>query len=179
MIPGSTITLRDPDDGDATLHAALPPSPEIIRMYGGETGSLPKPSLARSKDWLEWLHTHPFNKIILRNEVAVGHVRLHSLSQTDRRARLALGLFRDADLGQGIGRQAIRLTLDHAFGPMGLHRIDLRVLAYNLRAIRCYTACGFRHEGTEREAAWIDAAWHDDWIMGILADEHAAAKAGH
>ena len=30
-----------------------------------------------------------------------------------------------------------------AFGILGLHRIDLRVLAYNTRAISCYRRCGF------------------------------------
>ncbi|SFC50117.1 GNAT family N-acetyltransferase [Tropicimonas isoalkanivorans] len=58
---------------------------------------------------------------------------------------------------------------------MGLHRVDLRVLSFNTRAIACYRACGFVHEGTEREAAFIDGEWHDDWIMGILSHEHARA----
>nr|WP_246252582.1 GNAT family protein [Sulfitobacter algicola] len=94
------------------------------------------------------------------------------MNEADKRARLTIGLFGEAHLDRGIGREAICLTLDHAFGDMGLHRVDLRVLSYNQHAIRCYTSCGFVHEGTEREAAWVGGAWHDDWIMGILADEH-------
>jgi RimJ/RimL family protein N-acetyltransferase len=38
------------------------------------------------------------------------------------------------------------------FGVLGLHRIELRVLATNRRAIDCYLACGFRKEGVRREA---------------------------
>ena len=34
---------------------------------------------------------------------------------------------------------------------LGLHRVGLRVLAYNDRAIRCYKKCGFREEGRERQ----------------------------
>ena len=52
--------------------------------------------------------------------------------------------------------------------PRGLHRIDLRVLAYNTRATRCYLRAGFVEEGREREAALVDGTWHDDVIMGIL-----------
>ena len=45
------------------------------------------------------------------------------------------------------------LALDHAFGPLRLHRVSLRVLASNERAVKCYRACGFAEEGREREAA--------------------------
>ncbi|MEM1045493.1 MAG: GNAT family protein [Pseudomonadota bacterium] len=169
-----SVKLRDPIDADALVHFSFPPAAEIVRMYGGETNDLPSPDLDRSKHWLKWLRDHPFSKVIVCEGDPVGHVRLHSLDKADKRARLAIGLFAEAHLGRGIGRKAIGLTLDHAFGELGLHRIDLHVLSYNKRAIRCYASCGFVHEGTEREAAWIGGNWHDNWIMGILAHEHNA-----
>ena len=58
-------------------------------------------------------------------------------------------------LGIGLGRQAIHLVLAHAFGPLGLYRVSLRVVAYNTRAICCYIAYGFVEEGREREAAVV------------------------
>lgn len=73
-----------------------------------------------------------------------------------------------------MGRELIKLVLSHAFGTMGLHRVDLRVLAFNERAIRCYRSCGFVEEGRERESARIGDVWHDDIIMGILAEEYQA-----
>lgn len=143
-------------------------------MYGGSAGTLPKPSMKRSSEWLDWLMKQPYGAMIDAAGEPVGHIRLHSLNETDRKARLAIGLFSETVLGRGIGRRSVSLCLDHAFGTMGLHRVDLRVLAFNTRAIRCYLACGFRHEGTEREAALIDGVWHDDWIMGVLAREHSS-----
>lgn len=169
---GLLVELRDPVDADAHVHFSYPPVAEIVRMYGGETSDLPKPNMDRSKRWLQWLRDQPFSKVIVYGGDPVGQVRLHSLNEADKRARLAIGLFGEAHLGHGIGREAIGLTLDHAFGDMALHRVDLRVLSYNQRAVRCYLSCGFVHEGTEREAAWINGTWHDDWIMGILAHEH-------
>lgn len=171
-----TITLRKPGDLDAAVHASFPPEPEIVRMYGGDPTRLPKSNLDQSMEWLNWLRSHPFARMIDLNGRAVGHVRLHSLVPEDRRARLAIGLFSGRFIGQGIGRRAIALTLDHAFGEMDLHRIDLRVLAFNTRAIRCYAACGFIQEGREREAALIGDDWHDDIIMGILSHEHAGLR---
>ncbi|MEM9878108.1 MAG: GNAT family protein [Pseudomonadota bacterium] len=168
------VELRDPVDADAQVHFSYPPVAEIVRMYGGDTANLPAPDLNRSKGWLSWFRSHPFAKIILCDDDPVGHVRLHGLSEADKSARLAIGLFAKAHLGQGIGRKAVALTLDHSFNHMGLHRVDLRVLSYNTRAIRCYAACGFVHEGTEREAVRIGDTWRDEWIMGILAHESTA-----
>jgi RimJ/RimL family protein N-acetyltransferase len=92
----------------------------------------------------------------------------------DRRARLAIGLFHPDLLGQGIGTLAIRLLLRHAFETMGLHRLDLRVLAFNRRAIRCYEKCGFVHERFERESAWVAGTWADDVLMALLEHEYRA-----
>ncbi|NJM81974.1 MAG: GNAT family N-acetyltransferase [Tabrizicola sp.] len=166
------VWLRDPVEDDAAVHASYPPEAEIVRMYGGMVEHAPMRSLERSREWVAWLKNHPFGKIVEADGRPVGEVRLHSLAPEDRKARLAIGLFSTEFLGKGIGRIAISMTLDHAFGAMGLHRVDLRVLSFNTRAIRCYMACGFVHEGTEREAALIGGEWHDDWIMGILSREH-------
>jgi RimJ/RimL family protein N-acetyltransferase len=52
-----------------------------------------------------------------------------------------------------------------------LHRVSVRVLAYNKRAIRSYQKCGFVIEGREREAGPVNGQWHDDVIMGLLDRE--------
>jgi RimJ/RimL family protein N-acetyltransferase len=65
----------------------------------------------------------------------------------------------------------MKLVLAHGFGEMNLHRIDLRVLARNGRAIRAYEKCGFVHEGVERESALIDGNWEDDVKMSVLEHE--------
>ncbi|MCI2424239.1 GNAT family N-acetyltransferase [Saccharopolyspora sp. K220] len=75
-------------------------------------------------------------------------------------------------LGRGLGSEATQLVLEYAFTELGLHRVDLRVLAFNERAIACYTTCGFVIEGRERETALIDGRWHDDVMMSILDHEY-------
>ena len=100
----------------------------------------------------------------------IGHLRLHSLAQHDKRAALAIGIDDPAYLGGGYGTEAIRLALTYAFAS-GLHRIFLRVLATNARANACYRKCGFVEEGRERESAFVNGAWKDDIIMGVLSRE--------
>jgi RimJ/RimL family protein N-acetyltransferase len=168
----SGVRLRPPEAGDAKARAALGISAEINRMYGAMTETAPLMPLPQANRWLRGLQRHPHAWVIDSDGALSGEVRLDNLNPTDRRARLAIGLFREGDLGRGIGRRAIGLVLQQAFGPLALHRVDLRVLAFNVRAIRCYEASGFVCEGVERESACVGGAWHDDWIMSILEPEY-------
>ncbi len=53
-----------------------------------------------------------------------------------------------------------------------LHRISVRVVEYNARALRACQKCGFVIEGREREAALVDGAWYDDVMKGLLDREY-------
>jgi [ribosomal protein S5]-alanine N-acetyltransferase len=71
------------------------------------------------------------------------------------------------------------LALSHAFRPGGLHRVDLRVLEENGRAIRCYEKCGFVIEGREREGARIAGEWKTDVLMSVLEQEWRGSTQAH
>jgi RimJ/RimL family protein N-acetyltransferase len=77
----------------------------------------------------------------------------------------------------GNGTEALRLALGYAFGELKLHKVYLRVLEYNARAIRTYEKCGFRVEGILREEMKVGGRWHALVYMGILADEYAPQSA--
>ena len=88
------------------------------------------------------------------------------------RATYSVGLFIAALRGQGLGREITRLVVAWGFGGLGLHRIELEVLAFNTRAIRCYLACGFRQEGVRREAELYPDGRKDLISMGLLRSEY-------
>jgi RimJ/RimL family protein N-acetyltransferase len=75
-----------------------------------------------------------------------------------------------------LGSEAIALALGYAFNVLELHRVSVRVVDYNFRAIRAYQKCGFVIEGREREAALVDGDWHDDVMMAILDREYLAIQ---
>lgn len=77
---------------------------------------------------------------------------------------------------RGYGREAIGLLLDYGFMYWNLHRISLETSSINLRAIRCYTACGFIEEGRLRQNEWQNGRFVDTVVMGILRDEWAALR---
>jgi RimJ/RimL family protein N-acetyltransferase len=74
---------------------------------------------------------------------------------------------------EGLGREVTRLVGAWGFDVLGVHRIQLEVLAVNRRAINCYLPCGFRQEGVRREAQLYPDGWQDFILMGLLQSEYA------
>jgi RimJ/RimL family protein N-acetyltransferase len=149
--------------------------PEIIRAFGGSP-EFDEPVPIRPDEASAWYEevsadSNLFHWAVEFEGNFIGTARLHGLDETDRSARYAVGLLDRERLNIGLGTEVTRAVVDYGLVAAGLHRIDLRVLAYNTRAIRCYLRCGFVEEGREREAAFVGDEWHDDVIMGILEDE--------
>jgi RimJ/RimL family protein N-acetyltransferase len=171
VLTGARVVLRPPVDADIEMRLALGLDPQIHRMFGGSRSDLAPYTRQMAEAWLSFMRTHPFAWAMAVGQRLIGEIRLDKFEAGDRRATLAIGILEPAALGKGYGSEAIGLLLAHSFGSLALHRIGLRVLAYNERAIRCYQKCGFVIEGRERESAMVDGAWHDDIMMGILAKD--------
>jgi RimJ/RimL family protein N-acetyltransferase len=76
--------------------------------------------------------------------------------------------------GKGYGREVITLLLKYGFHYLGARRIALTTNAKNVRAIRCFSACGFQEEGRPRKVLWIEGEYIDLVNMSILREEWEA-----
>ena len=171
ILTDGDLALRPPRESDVAERLSLGRSAEIARMFGGELSKIQPLTEGQVRDWYDWLKGQSHAWVIAIDDAFIGEIRLHEIDARDQRAALMVGIYDEGRLGKGIGRRAIRLVLAYAFNEMRLHRVRLRVIEYNVRAIACYQACGFREEGREREAALIDGERYDDVIMGVLAGE--------
>ena len=91
----------------------------------------------------------------------------------DRHGNMELGiLIGDRDYwGRGYGRDAVALLLNYGFHYLGARRIELTTNAKNVRAFRCFSACGFQEEGRPRKVVWIEGEYTDLVNMSILREE--------
>jgi [ribosomal protein S5]-alanine N-acetyltransferase len=72
--------------------------------------------------------------------------------------------------GQGYMREGIRLVLRHAFGPLGLHRLEANIQPGNDASLALVRAAGFRREGLSPRYLKIAGRWRDHERWAILAE---------
>jgi ribosomal-protein-alanine N-acetyltransferase len=179
VLRGERVVLRDSAASDVDDRLRHPIDPEEEDGYGsswrrewnGERYHTREHLLAirtpREPGAYEWAVEHDGH--------CVGHAGLR-VDADQHGASYTVGLFVAGLRGQGLGREITRLVLAWAFGVLGVHRVELEVLAFNRRAINCYLACGFGREGARREAALYPDGWKDLILMGLLRSEYEAQR---
>ena len=75
---------------------------------------------------------------------------------------------------RGMASLAVALVCDHAFGPVGLHRLQADIRPENLPSQRLVERLGFTREGLLRRYLDIDGDWRDHVTFALLADDSPA-----
>ncbi len=175
---GERVLLRPLRESDLVVSVRLW-TPELRHCYGGSP-TAPRANevamLSGKKQWLTRVRRGMEGHFFAIETAGryIGHVSLRL--DADNNGHLRIGIEDSTCWGRGYGTEAVRLMLRYAFEDLGLHRMALRVAAYNERARRCYEKCGFRVEGVERQSFQVDGEWQDDVLMGILRDEWEAVS---
>lgn len=73
--------------------------------------------------------------------------------------------------GRGLATLAVALVCDHAFGSVGLHRLQADIRPENLRSQRLVERLGFRREGLLRRYLDIDGDWRDHVSYGLVVED--------
>jgi [ribosomal protein S5]-alanine N-acetyltransferase len=97
-------------------------------------------------------------------------------------SQIVRGAFQSAYLGyyahgryarQGLMREAMQQVLDHAFGPLALHRLEANIQPGNQPSIALARGAGFRLEGFSPRYLLIGGQWRDHERYAITVDERA------
>ena len=70
---------------------------------------------------------------------------------------------------QGYMTEALALALAHAFGPLGLHRVEANIMPKNRASIALVRRAGFRREGYSPGYLEIAGRWagHERWALTV------------
>jgi ribosomal-protein-alanine N-acetyltransferase len=83
-----------------------------------------------------------------------------------------LGYWIDREVaGRGMASLAVALVCDHAFGPVGLHRVQADIRPVNGPSQGLVERLGFQREGLLRRYLDIDGDWRDHFAYALLAED--------
>ena len=130
-------------------------------------------TLEEEKDYLERVNKDKstFSIIDLETNTLIGTIGLHSVDNINRTATLGIFIGNRNYWSKGYGTEAIQLILDFGFNYLNLRNIDLALMEFNQRALKCYQKCGFKEIGRRRKSKFINGKYYDSILMDILAEE--------
>lgn len=163
MLRGERVLLRPLGEEDIAPLVALLAHPEVAAWWGAYDAE-------RVRADLDYEDSEMF-AVELDGQV-IGVVETTEELEPNYR-HVALDIAIRADLhGRGIGRESLRVMIEHLIRERGHHRFTIDPATENERAIRSYTALGFRPVGvTRRSERAPDGRWRDGLLMDLLADE--------
>lgn len=148
-------------------------------------------------DWWEVGDTlAPFSKYVLREYIAESHRDIYDLKQLrliiehrkDQKAaglmdlfnfdphhsRAAMGMLIDpAYQHQGIGRRALKLTLEYGFFFLKLHQLYVHIPAQNTASLQLFLTNGFEIQGTLKDWLHTTEGYKDVLVLQRI---HAQEK---
>ena len=73
--------------------------------------------------------------------------------------------------GRGIAPTSVALAVDHCFGPVGLHRVEINIRPENRASLRVVEKLGLRDEGVRERYLHIQGRWSDHRTFAITTEE--------
>ena len=73
--------------------------------------------------------------------------------------------------GRAVMPRAVAMTLDHCFGPLGLHRVEVAIRPENTNSLRVVEKLGIPEVGYAPRFLHIDGDWRDHRLYALTAED--------
>ena len=103
--------------------------------------------------------------------VLVGQLTIGNLVRGAFNSAVAGYWVDEALAGRGVMPTALAMAVDHCFGPVGLHRIEVNVRPENTASRRVAEKLGFREEGLHERFLCIDGAYRDHVSYALTTED--------
>ncbi len=77
----------------------------------------------------------------------------------------------EAYAGRGIVTRAVAMAVDHCFGPVGLHRVEVAIRPENHASLRVVEKLGFAQVGLAPRYLHIDGEWRDHRLFALTQED--------
>lgn len=176
-IPAARLRLRWLDERDVDDLFALFGDPRVTEFWSWPAFTRRDQAAALLAD----IHAlfrggRLFQWGVARNEDdrVIGTCTLASIDRQNLRAEIGFALA-SAHWGRGLMLEAATALVDHAFGPLGLLRLEADADPRNAASLRLLERLGFQREGYMRERWRVGGGVQDSMLLGLLARERPPA----
>jgi RimJ/RimL family protein N-acetyltransferase len=168
MLHGPQVTLRPMAMADLP-HLVRWGSDTEFRWYqwGMRPGRFDEPDATK---WIEFMTRdgESGSWVIEHGGRAVGFANFRDIKPKAGSCDIGVGIGEPGLWGKHLGREALQLEVDYLQNELGMHRIGLRVISHNDRAIWMYKSLGFVVEGIERDGIRREDVYLDDVTMSLV-----------
>ena len=143
------------------------------------------------REWLSWLHTtqtvddtkhfirqtrrrarnsEGFAAAICYDNAIAGIIDIHDVTPCDKKASIGYWLAQSKQ-SKGLMSNACKAVVNYSFQHLNLNRISILCATGNSRSQAIPKRLGFNHEGTLRDAQWLDTHFVDHEVYSLLRRE--------
>ena len=168
----STTLLRKVEPEDAPNLYRFRNDPEVTRGLGGFSSGY---SLQAIKEWIEQRGKTSDDLVWTiadrETNTCLGHAGLYQIDHRVRACEFGILIGDSSRWGKGLGKEVTSAIIAYGFDELNMNRIELSVIASNMRAISLYEGLGFVREGHKRQAQYRAGEYLDVILMSILRSE--------
>lgn len=167
---GQICRLRPLKESDKKQSIHWRNKPEIREMVMGYR--YPVTEAMESRWYADALAGHRKDAVFfaietLENNQFVGIIQLNRIDWVARTAFLGIMIGETSAQSKGMGSEAMKLLLQHAFELLNLRKICIEVAAFNQGALRFYEQFRFEEEGCWRQQVFLGNAYHDLYLLAL------------
>ena len=176
-ICGIRLMLRPllPDDVDEVYVGWLN-DPEVVRFI--EARHSPH-TIASVNDYVTTCHTsqdtHLLGIFEQTGGLHVGNIKIGPVNMLHLCASIGLIIGEKKRWRLGYATEAISLASRYAFCDLKLHKLTAGIVRGNEASLQAFRKNRFVEEGIRRKQNLLDGVWHDEIILGLLAEDMAYA----
>lgn len=112
-----------------------------------------------------------FGIFLKKGKRHVGNITLHQIDYQNRFGEIGIILGEKSMRGKGIGTEAIRLVVEHAFLKLNLHKVGAGIVHGNVGSLKAFQKAGFKIEGALREQFYLNKKYLTVYRLGLLHRE--------
>ena len=152
----------DPDVTKYNSHGLFPYTAEAMKAY------IDKLRCPTTMDIIVWAMITEYQaEYRTEKDIHIGNVSLQRIDWINRSAEMAIVIGEKDYWNKGYAEEALIALYDHGFDRLGLHRIWAGTAETNHGMKKVFEKLGMKHEGTFKEAIFLDGFFVNIMEYGI------------